>query len=157
MRTRAGPIVVALLLPVLALGVMGCGLTVEQRKDIVDTLTTELSERIGEQVEKRTEEGIERVTAKVTERLEEKADEYGLTQEEIEGFADTMRTVAKEEVKQFTEEKLPVIVREGVERVVPEPIDEGKKDTAGKTIGSILYGLLSVGLGIARRGGGAPA
>ncbi len=124
--------------------VMGCGLSVEQRQEIVDDLSGIVTAKLGGKVR----EIAGNVTAKAVEAITKTATELGLSEEKIKELGEKATARASEAVDKFVNEKLPTEVK----KVVNDAVPEATESSTGKGVAGFLYMGLQALLGLGKKG-----
>lgn len=124
---------------------VGCGLTVEQRQEVVD----ELSEIVTAKLADKTKEIAGNVTAKAVEAITKTATELGISEEKIKELGEKATARATEAVDKFVAEKLPAEVKKVVNDAVPEATESSG---TGKGVAGFLYMAFQGLLGLGKKG-----
>jgi len=136
-----------LIVPVMLLismSVLGCGLTVEQRQEMVG----EIRDRVTAMVLEKTKAIVGDVAAKTVEAITKKATELGLSAEKAKELGEEAAAHATEAVTKLIEEKVPAVITAVAEKIIPEATEGG----TGKGVAGWLYMAAQGLLGLGKKG-----
>ncbi len=144
-----------MLVPVLlliSLSVLGCGLSPEQRQDLIDGV----SEKVTVALQVKMREASVPVIKKAVAAVLKEAAELELTEGEVMKLGEVMQKIMDNVVAELIDEKIPEVVKPVVEKVADKVLPKATEigdggGGAGKGFAGFLYMGLQVLLGFGKK------